>query len=121
MTIYFIVVAKDTFYTDPLQTWKDALNYCVYNQTYSFLSSISDFRRKNLKSDVTEGKFWTSTVRGLKFYNMKGNITTAEDELKEGSHHSLLFLAERGVVGGEMIKNKIQNYDVIGKSVLCRD
>ena len=89
--IYFIVVAKDNFYKDPLQTWKDALNYCVYNQTNSFLTSISDFRKNNKKSDVSQGQFWTSTVRGLKFYNMKGDITTAEDELKEGSDHSFLF------------------------------
>ena len=67
---------------------------------------------------MSQGQFWTSTVRGLKFYNMKGNITTAEDELKEGSDHSFLFLAGNGVVGGEMIKIKIQNYDVIGKSVM---
>ena len=93
MTIYFIVVAKDTFHTDSIQTWKDALNYCVYNQPNSFLSSISDFKRKKIISDVTQGQFWTSTVRGLKFYNMKGNITTAEDELEERSNHSFLFFS----------------------------
>ena len=89
--IYFIVVAEDSFYTDPLQTWKDALKYCVYNQTHSFLSSISYFSNKNNNSDVSQGQFWTSTVRGLKFYNMKGNITTAEDELKEVGDNSFLF------------------------------
>jgi hypothetical protein len=100
MTIHFIIVAKDTFYTDPIQTWKDALNYCIYNHTYSFLSSISDFKNNNSKSDVPQGQFWTSTVRGLKFYNMKGNITTAEHELKEGRDHSFLFFFSTECGGG---------------------
>lgn len=80
MTMYFIVVAKDTFYADPKLTWEDSLNDCVRNQKYSFLSSISDFIKKNDRFDVSQGQFWTSTVRGLKFYNMKGNITTAEKD-----------------------------------------
>jgi hypothetical protein len=31
---------------------------------------------------------------------MKGNITTAEDELKEGSDHSFLFFVSREWDGG---------------------
>jgi hypothetical protein len=120
--IYFIVVAKDTFYTDPLQTWKDALKYCVYNQTHSFLSSISDFRNKNKKSDVSQGQFWTSTVRGLKFYNMKGDITTAEDELKEGRDHSFLFFFSREWGGGwRDDKNQNSKLRCYRETVICRD
>ena len=120
--IYFIVVAKDNFYTDPLQTWKDALKYCVYNQTHSFLSSISDFRNKNKKSDVSQGQFWTSTVRGLKFYNMKGDITTAEDELKEGRDHSFLFFFSREWGGGwRDDKNQNSKLRCYRETVICRD